>query len=74
MTKIINIKTGKEVTYPQKIHNVCSICESSFCAEEEGGLVGGAIGIIPVNFCPFCLNGIVEMVGYISRDDGIKDE
>ena len=69
MTKIININTGEEVEYPKKVHNVCTICDSSFCAEDEGGLVGGAIGMIPVNFCPFCLNGIVEMVGYISRDE-----
>tara|TARA_Y100001937_G_C7064510_1_gene305379 strand:- start:98 stop:319 length:222 start_codon:yes stop_codon:yes gene_type:complete len=61
MTKIINIHSGKEVEYPQKTYSVCSICECTFSHEDEGGVVGGAIGMIPVNFCPFCLSGILDM-------------
>jgi|TARA_B100000287_G_C20447156_1_gene707991 hypothetical protein len=62
MTKIIDIHTGVELEYPQKIFNVCSVCECSFCQEDEGGLVGGMIGILPVSFCPTCLNGVTDMV------------
>ena len=61
MTKIININTGEEVKYPKKVHSVCSICEAPFVRDEEGGLVGGMIGIIPVNFCPYCLSGVLDM-------------
>ena len=61
MTKIINLKTGKEVQYPQKVCSVCSICEAPFVRDEEGGLVGGMIGMIPVNFCPYCLSGVLDM-------------
>ena len=62
MAKIIDIYTGVELEYPQKIFNVCSVCECSFCQEDEGGLVGGMIGILPVSFCPTCLNGVTDMV------------
>lgn len=37
----------------------CTICASEY-REEEGG-VRGYIGMLPVSFCPFCLNGILEM-------------
>ena len=61
MTKIINLKTGKEVQYPQKVCSVCSICETPFVRDEEGGVTGGMIGMIPVNFCPYCLSGVLDM-------------
>ena len=61
MTKIINIHTGKEVEYPKKVYNTCTICECTFVPDEEGGVTGGAIGMIPVNFCPFCLSGVLDM-------------
>jgi hypothetical protein len=38
----------------------CSICQCEF-TEEEGGSEG-YIGILPVSFCPTCLNGIYDMV------------
>tara|TARA_Y100000361_G_scaffold52958_1_gene46328 strand:+ start:225 stop:440 length:216 start_codon:yes stop_codon:yes gene_type:complete len=71
MTKIINLKTGKEVKYPQKVYSVCSICEVPFVREEEGGLVGGRIGMLPVNFCPICLSGILDMTKQLL---GIEDD
>tara|TARA_R100000152_G_scaffold17342_1_gene8888 strand:+ start:633 stop:854 length:222 start_codon:yes stop_codon:yes gene_type:complete len=61
MTKIINIHTREEVEYPKKVHSTCSICETPFVSEDEGGVEGGAIGMIPVNFCPYCLSGILDM-------------
>ena len=71
MTKIINIHTGKEVKYPQKVSSMCSICETPFVSEDEGGVTGGAIGMIPVNFCPYCLSGILDMTTKLL---GIDDE
>ena len=38
----------------------CSICQCKF-TEDEGGSEG-YIGILPVSFCPTCLNGIYDMV------------
>ena len=61
MTKIIILKTGREVEYPKKVYNTCSICSDTFVQDEEGGIIGGAIGMIPVNFCPYCLSGILDM-------------
>ena len=63
MAKIINIHTGKEVIPPEEIHHTCSICDCSF-TDDEGGLNGGYIGILPVSFCPTCFNGIMEMAKY----------
>ena len=63
MGKIINIHTGKEVIQPKQIENTCSICNGTF-TEDEGGMNGGYIGILPVSFCPTCFNGIMEMARY----------
>jgi len=71
MAKIIDIHTGVELEYPQKIFNVCSICECSFCQEDEGGLVGGMIGMLPVSFCPICLSGVLDMARQML---GIEDD
>ena len=40
----------------------CNICECMFSLEEEGG-TSGSFGVLPVNFCPFCLSCIYEMCG-----------
>jgi hypothetical protein len=40
--------------------HVCTICQAPY-SEEEGGLEG-ELGIIPVQFCPFCLAGLFDMV------------
>lgn len=40
--------------------HVCTICNSPY-SEAEGG-IEGELGIIPVQFCPFCLAGVVDMV------------
>ena len=50
---------------------MCSICEAPFVREEEGGLVGGRIGMLPVNFCPICLSGILDMTKQLL---GIEDD
>ena len=39
--------------------HVCTICQSPY-AEDEGGCEG-ELGIIPVQFCPFCLAGLADM-------------
>ena len=71
MTKIINLKTGREVEYPQKAYSTCSICSSTFVQDEEGGLTGGSIGMVPVNFCPYCLSGVLDMAKQML---GIQDD
>jgi len=71
MAKIIDIHSGTELEYPQKIFNICSICECSFCQEDEGGLVGGMIGMLPVSFCPMCLSGVLDMARQML---GIEDD
>ena len=38
----------------------CSICSTEFDMEDEGGCMG-YIGILPVQFCPTCLNGIFDV-------------
>ena len=63
MTKIINIHTGKEVEVEKTPEFECNVCRCKF-TKEEGGVVGGSIGIIPVNFCPTCFSGIFSMVDY----------
>ena len=70
MTKIININTGmvREIEKPESYE--CSICECPFIQEQEGGL-NGQIGMLPVNFCPFCLSGVLDMTKQLL---GINDE
>ena len=55
----VNSESGE---IPEKDPNEfeCSICNGPFNLEAEGGQ-RGAIGIIPVAFCPTCLNGVREM-------------
>ena len=45
---------------------VCTICQSPY-TEEQGGCEG-ELGIIPVNFCPFCLSGLFDMVEQLNGE------
>ena len=45
----------------------CSICCDLFDIEGEGG-TAGFIGLIPANFCPTCLSGVMDML--ISQGGG----
>jgi hypothetical protein len=38
----------------------CSVCNSNFDIEAEGGIEGN-FGIIPVSFCPTCYASMVDM-------------
>ena len=65
MTKIINIKTGKE---KEILTFNCNICDCTF-SEQEGGLQQGVFGMIPVSFCPTCLSGMFSMVEYFKGEE-----
>lgn len=39
----------------------CSVCDSEFDVEREGGL-SGLFGILPIAYCPTCLASAVDMV------------
>ena len=39
----------------------CSICDSEFDIDAEGG-IAGSFGIAPVAFCVWCYSSIVDMV------------
>ena len=67
MAKIIKLHTGETKDIPMEN---CTICKSNFSPDDEGGLMG-SLGILPVQFCPTCLSGIISMVEYIQ---GKKDE
>ena len=51
---------------------ICSICESDFNLNEEGGITGN-LGILPVAFCPFCLTGVMELTEQL-MEGGLKME
>ena len=60
MAKVINIHTGKEVVEEKIPKMECTICETYFDIEEEGGTTG-FFGMLMVAFCPFCLSSILDM-------------
>ena len=41
-------------------NRTCSICQSPFNLESEGG-IEGTLGILPVSFCPWCYTGLMDM-------------
>lgn len=41
----------------------CSLCDSDFDLDGEGG-IDGLIGILPVHLCPYCWNGLNEAVEF----------
>ena len=54
----------------------CTICDSTFCPETEGGDIG-FIGILPVAFCPTCRAGIfdyAEQMSYGWEDEDADEE
>ncbi len=73
MAKIVNITTGKEKVIERPPSSQCSICDTDFVIEEEGG-VNGSFGILPVSFCPFCFTSIIDMVKQLGIDDGEEEE
>ena len=46
---------------------ICSICDSDFDLDGEGGTVGD-FGILPVAFCPTCLSCIYYMVDEMEQE------
>ena len=73
MVKIVNINTGKEKEIERPPASLCSICDTDFIMEEEGG-VNGSFGILPVSFCPFCFTSIIDMVKQLGLGDGEEEE
>lgn len=45
---------------------VCTICDANY--SEEAGGCEGELGIIEVAFCPFCLEGVVQMVEQLKAE------
>ena len=60
MAKVVNIHTGEEVVVERVPMMECTICESQFDLEGEGGTIG-YFGMLMVAFCPFCLSSILDM-------------
>ena len=61
MVKVVNIHTGEEVKVEEKAPKMeCTICESFFDLEGEGGTTG-FFGLLMVAFCPFCLSSVLDM-------------
>jgi hypothetical protein len=50
----------------------CSVCNSEFDLEGEGG-TEGYFGAIPVRFCPWCLSCMIDMVNQM-QDENINEE
>ena len=52
----------------------CTVCNSDFSLEEEGG-IAGEFGILPVQFCPTCLSCMMDMADQLrGEDDDAYDE
>jgi len=45
----------------------CSICSTPY--DDDDFWIHGYIGILPVCFCAYCYNGVVEMVKTLESDD-----
>ncbi len=75
VAKIINIDTGKEVIPDRVPEMVCTICTSPFHLQDEGGTCG-YFGLIPVQFCPFCLSSLLDMARQLvgKGEDDEKDD
>jgi hypothetical protein len=51
----------------------CSVCNSDFDLEGEGG-TEGYFGAIPVRFCPWCLSCMIDMVDQFNSEEEIENE
>jgi len=51
----------------------CSVCNSKFDIEGEGG-TNGYFGAIPVSFCPWCLSCMIDMVQQMTEETDNEDE
>lgn len=51
----------------------CSVCKSEFDEQSEGG-ISGEFGIIPVQFCPWCLSCMIDMVSQLQSPEESYDE
>jgi hypothetical protein len=51
----------------------CDICDSEFDLEAEGGIAGN-FGIMPVQFCPWCLSCMIDMVNRLQVQDDNYDD
>lgn len=49
----------------------CNICSTPY--DEDAFWVHGYIGILPVSFCEYCYNGIVDMVDELKTHDDIDE-
>lgn len=49
----------------------CSICNMEFDTEDNGGMIG-LIGILPVNLCKHCYDGMVEMVEVVEPNAQVE--
>ena len=71
MAKIVKL-------YPDKDTNLkfpgieCTVCKTAFSPEEEGGIVG-EFGMIPVQFCAFCLSSTISMVEFLQDKKDNED-
>lgn len=46
----------------------CNVCGSDFDLNDEGG-TSGYFGAIPVNFCPWCLSCMIDMVQQMTSEE-----
>ena len=46
----------------------CSICDSEMDLDGRGG-IAGEFGILPVQFCEWCLASIIDMFRQLECDD-----
>ncbi len=50
----------------------CSVCNSEFDLEGEGG-TEGYFGAIPVRFCPWCLSCMIDMVNQMNEEGNLDE-
>ena len=67
MAVVVNIHTGDEVVVERVPKIECTICESLFDLEDEGGTTG-YFGLLMVAFCPFCLSSVLDMAKQMIDD------